>query len=117
MGCICYWWKSALTKEVEHCHKSLVLMFSKIVLSLSISSSPSPRHKSTWSRSSQTRREATNRSAFPSGVRSEFTEGKKSEMDEKLQFLLVCLFVCLFCFLGLLPWPMEVPRLGVKSEL
>ena len=31
-------------------------------------------------------------------------------------FLVVCLFVC-FCFLGLHPWHMEVPRLGVESEL
>jgi len=33
-------------------------------------------------------------------------------------FLFVCLFVCLFVFvflpfLGPLPWPMEVPRLGI----
>ena len=27
-----------------------------------------------------------------------------------------CLFVC-FCFLWLHPWHMEVPRLGVESEL
>ena len=31
------------------------------------------------------------------------------------EFLFVCLFV--FCFLGLCPWHMEVPRLGVESEL
>ena len=28
-----------------------------------------------------------------------------------------CLFVCLFCFLGLHLWHMEVPRLGIKLEL
>ena len=35
-------------------------------------------------------------------------------------FLLFCgffLFVCLFCFLGLQPQHIEVPRLGVESEL
>ena len=35
-------------------------------------------------------------------------------------FIFVCLFVCLFVFLpflGLLPRHMEVPRLGVQSEL
>ena len=31
---------------------------------------------------------------------------------------LACFFVCLFvCFLGLHPWHMEIPRLGVQLEL
>ena len=36
----------------------------------------------------------------------------------KLQlYFFVCLFVFCFCFLGLHLWHMEVPRLGVESEL
>ena len=31
--------------------------------------------------------------------------------------LLICLFIYLFCFLGLHPQHMEVPRLGVELEL
>ena len=37
-----------------------------------------------------------------------------------LLLLLLCFFVCLFCFFVFLephPWHMEVPSLGVKSEL
>ena len=32
-------------------------------------------------------------------------------------FFFFFLSLCLFVFLGLLPWHMEVPRLGVKLEL
>ena len=32
-------------------------------------------------------------------------------------YQLFFLFVCLFCFLGPYPWHMEVPRLGIQSEL
>ena len=34
-----------------------------------------------------------------------------------VDWILFCLFVCLVGFLGLHLWHMEVPRLGVKSEL
>ena len=37
---------------------------------------------------------------------------------QKVLFLVFCFFVCLFLvFLGPYPWHMEVPWLGVKSEL
>ena len=32
-------------------------------------------------------------------------------------FVFVFLFFCFFCFLGLHPWHMEVPKLGVESGL
>ena len=38
-----------------------------------------------------------------------------SQCTEMKLIFFVC--VCLFVFLGLHPWHMEVPRLGVKSEL
>ena len=34
-----------------------------------------------------------------------------------MMFLFICLFIYLFCFLGPHPQHIEVPRLGVKSEL
>ena len=40
----------------------------------------------------------------------------KSKVQSRQEELEFC-FVLLFCFLGLNPWHMEVPRLGVKSEL
>ena len=39
------------------------------------------------------------------------------QIRDKLLALFIYLFIHSFCFLGTHPWHMEVPRLGVKSEL
>ena len=45
-------------------------------------------------------------------ARGKYLEGGMKSREE------FCLFLCLFfCFLGLHPWHMEVPRLGVELEL
>ena len=67
--------------------------------------------------------------ALCSGLYAHQSVGIKQNPGQVRVFLFVCLFVCLFtsrvvelylfcfCFLGLHPWPMELPRLGVESEL
>ena len=40
----------------------------------------------------------------------------KVSLQTKVVFVFVSSFVC-FCFLGPHPWHLEVPRLGVESEL
>ena len=53
------------------------------------------------------------------GAFAEFVSGLILGMrwKETVTGFFVCLFVCFFVFLGLHPWLMEVPRLGVELEL
>ena len=40
-----------------------------------------------------------------------------AEPQQEIWINILFLFYFIFCFLGLHPWYMEVPRLGVESEL